>query len=297
MGKRDDLMKDAGNIMESMGQGAPAPAAATASTPAHLKGVDRMRDAKLIPLDLIEPDPDQPRKEFEPESLDRLARSLKGRGQLQPIRVRWDDEAASYVILMGERRWRAARQAGLEKLACVVHDSGMSDGERRALQLIENCLREDLKPIEQARAYRALMTSHEWSARRLADELDLNHATVLRALALLDLPEGVQARVEAGELSPSAAAELARLTPDEATSLAERVTTEHLTRDQVSEAVREKVGHGERPTKKPRPLEVRLDDGVRIVIHGITDPDAAAAALKQAVRKLTAASRNSDRAA
>ena len=288
MSKRDDLMRDAGNILESMGAGAPPAGteAKTSSAPAHLRGVDRMRDAKMIPLDLIEPDPGQPRKEFDSESLAKLADSLRKRGQIQPVMVCWSDSQAAYVILTGERRWRAARQAGMEKLACIVRDQPMSEGELRAVQLIENCLREDLKPLEQAHAYRDLMASNEWSARRLAEELDLNHATVLRALALLELPEDIQQRVARGTLAPSAAAELARLTPDEATVLADRAAAEKLTRDQVAEAVRARVNPTTERTARPRPMEVRLDDGIKIVIHGVTDHETAAAALKHAIKKL-----------
>ena len=197
MSKRNDLMRDSSNILESMGMGVP-PAGTEASTslvPPQLRGVDRMREAKMIPLDLIEPDPGQPRKEFDPESLTKLADSLRKRGQIQPVTVCWNDSQAAYVILTGERRWRAARQAGLEKLACIVRDKPLTEGELRAVQLIENCLREDLKPMEQAHAYRDLMTANDWSARRLGEELDLNHATILRALALLELPEDIQQRV------------------------------------------------------------------------------------------------------
>jgi len=294
MGKRDDLMRDAGNIRESMGVGAPAAVAetGTSSVPAHLRGVDRMRDAKLIPLDLIEPDPGQPRKEFDPDGLAKLADSLRKRGQIQPVMVYWSDAQAAYVIMTGERRWRAAKQAGLGKLACIVSDRSMTDGELRAVQLIENCLREDLKPLEQAHAYRDLMEAHGWSARRLAEELDLNHATVLRALALLELPGDIQQRVASGALSPSAAAELARLDPDEAKVLADRAAAERLTRDQVAEAVRARVNPMMNRTGRPKPMEVRLDDGIRIVIHGITDPEAAAAALKRAIKRLVTSARD-----
>jgi ParB family chromosome partitioning protein len=293
MSKRNDLMRDAGNILESMGMGVPpaGPEANTSSVPPQLRGVDRMRDAKMIPLDLIEPDPGQPRKEFDPESLTKLADSLRKRGQIQPVTVCWNDSQAAYVILTGERRWRAARQAGLEKLACIVRDKPMTEGELRAVQLIENCLREDLKPMEQAHAYRDLMTANDWSARRLGDELDLNHATVLRALALLELPEDIQKRVARGALAPSAAAELARLTPDEAKDLAERADAENLTRDQVVEAVRARVNPTTDRTARPRPIELRLDDGIKIIIHGVTDPDTAAAALKRAIKKLVTPSR------
>jgi ParB family chromosome partitioning protein len=294
MSKRDDLMRDAGNILESMGAGVPTAGteARTSAVPVHLRGVDRMRDAKLIPLDLIEPDPGQPRKEFDPAGLTKLADSLRKRGQLQPVMVCWNDSQAAYVILTGERRWRAARQAGLEKLACIVRDRSMTEGELRAVQLIENCLREDLRPLEQAHAYRDLMAANEWSARRLAEELDLNHATVLRALALLELPDDIQRRVASGALAPSAAAELARLDPDEAKALADRAATERLTRDQVAEAVRARVNPTTDRPGRPKPMEVRLDDGIRIVIHGITDPETAAAALKRAIKKLVAPARD-----
>jgi ParB family chromosome partitioning protein len=294
MSKRDDLMRDAGNILESMGVGIPAvgTAAGTSSVPAHLRGVDRMRDAKLIPLDLIEPDPGQPRKEFDPDSLAKLADSLRKRGQIQPVMVCWSDAQAAYVILTGERRWRAARLAGLEKLSCIVSERSMTEGELRAVQLIENCLREDLKPLEQAHAYRDLMVAHEWSARRLAEELDLNHATVLRALALLELPDDIQQRVASGALAPSAAAELSRLEPDEAKALADRAATERLTRDQIAEAVRARVSPTTERSGRPKPMEIRLDDGVRIVIHGIAEPELAAAALKRAIKKLVAPARD-----
>jgi ParB family chromosome partitioning protein len=165
-----------------------------------------------------------------------------------------------------------------------------------AVVIIENCLREDLKPLEQAHAYRDLMATNDWSARRLAEELDLNHATVLRALALLELPEDIQQRVARGQLAPSAAAELARLAPDEAKALAERASTEKLTRNQVAEAVRARVNPTTDRTSRHKPLEVRLEDGIKIIIHGATDPETAAAALKRAIKKLVAASRGAEAA-
>src|SRR5206468_3821009 len=83
-------------------------------------------------------------------SIERLAESLRTRGQLQPVRVRWDEPSARYILLMGERRWRAAVLACMTTLMCVVHDGELSPPERLALQLIENALREDLNPVEQA---------------------------------------------------------------------------------------------------------------------------------------------------
>ena len=148
------------------------------------------------------PGPDQPRTEFDPEALERLAASLKARGQLQPIRVRWDDQADRYVVVVGERRWRAAALAGLESIACVVASGDATPEDLLEDQLVENALREDLRPIEQARAYRTLLAARGLTHRQLAERLQIGHASIARALALLDLPEPIQAEVEAGADRP-----------------------------------------------------------------------------------------------
>ena len=147
-----------GHIMESMGASAGAGAGGPLPAPAHgvparYEGVTRPRDALTIPVDKLRPDPDQPRREFDEEDLQRLAESLRSRGQLQPIRVRWDAGQQSWVIVSGERRWRAAGLAGLTSLACVEVKGEPTPDEILEDQLIENCLRADLKPIEQAHAY------------------------------------------------------------------------------------------------------------------------------------------------
>ena len=161
MSKRDELMKGLPMCRESMGDfgGAVrgAPGAGPRPMPAHLVGVVRSKDVSQIAIDRIDRDPRQPREEFDPEGLERLAQSLRQRGLLQPIRVRWDAGQERYVIICGERRWRAAKMAGLESLACVIVEGDLTHQERLAIQLVENALREDLKPIEQARAYKTLM--------------------------------------------------------------------------------------------------------------------------------------------
>ena len=96
------------------------------------------------------PDPGQPRTEFDPEAIDRLAASLKVRGQLQPCRVRWVEEEGRYMIVVGERRWSAARRAGLASIACVVVQDGASREDILEDQIVENALRDDLKPVEMA---------------------------------------------------------------------------------------------------------------------------------------------------
>jgi hypothetical protein len=103
MSKREDLMRDASNILESMGVGVPSAGTETSSLPTHLRGVDRMRDAKMIPLDLIEPDPGQPRKEFDPEALAKLADSLRKRGQI--LRAHLSTRAATTPVNAHRSFW------------------------------------------------------------------------------------------------------------------------------------------------------------------------------------------------
>ena len=233
----------ADNVDDSMNIGrAPRPATPTPSVhgvPARYQGVKKSTNASEIPTELIAPDPDQPREECDPEALARLAESLKKMGQLQPIRVRWDDGRGAYMIIVGERRWRAATMAGLPTVSAIVVDDPMNPAELLAVQLVENCLHEDLKPIEQAKALKTLMDSNGWGVRQVADELAMVHANVSRALALLDLPESIQAQVEAGEISPATAYEISKLDdPVKQEALAGRVRTEGMTRDEVAEAIK-----------------------------------------------------------
>jgi ParB family chromosome partitioning protein len=291
MSKRELLSEGLANVRESMGNfgGAVhrAPTAGPRATPAHLVGVTRSKDVSQIEVGRIVRDPAQPREEFDPEALERLARSLRDRGQLQPIRVRWDEGQGAYVVLVGERRWRAAQMAGLATLSCVVVDDPMGPDEVLAIQLIENALREDLKPIEQANAYRRILDANGWSARQLAAELSIHHAQVVRAMALLDLPAEVQDRVEQGGLSPAAAYEVSKLEgPAAQAELAQAAVAEKLTRSEVAEAV--KAVRARRPAPMARPGPVTLDLGevaVKITWKkavGITVVQALRRALKEA---------------
>jgi ParB family chromosome partitioning protein len=173
-------------------------------------GIVRSRSAAEIPVDRIEPDPGQPREDFNPEALARLAESMRKRGQLQPIRVCWEEGRGVYVIIAGERRWRAARMAGLPTVSCMIHEGPIEPIEVLALQLVENCLREDLRPVEQAKAFRALMDGNGWSTHQLARELAISQPQVVRVLSLLDLPPELQAHVEVGEIAASIAYEISK---------------------------------------------------------------------------------------
>jgi ParB family transcriptional regulator, chromosome partitioning protein len=254
MSKLDELMKASRGIAsESMGRPQAAAVMNRASAPIaapmpdRLQGIARSKNAAEIPLDKIDRDPDQPREEFEPGALARLAESIRVRGQLQPIRVRWDEERSLYIIVCGERRWRAARMAGSTTLSCVIMDGPISSAELLSLQLVENLVREDLKPIEQAKAFRAVMDLNGWSTHDVARELAVDQSSVVRALKLLDLPAAVQEQVEQGTLSPTTAYEVSKLgDPDEQVALADRVIAQGLSRADAVEAVRRASG---RPVK------------------------------------------------
>jgi ParB family chromosome partitioning protein len=150
--------------------------------------------------------------EDDDEEIARLALSLKER-QLQPIVVRpvRIDGATRYEIRFGHRRYKAARVAGMASLLAEIQDDELTDGELTAIQLVENCLRKDLTPWEQAQAFRQLMLSEQLNATQLAERLNLHKSTVSRILAILEYPEDVQASIRSGALSLAVAKEVARV--------------------------------------------------------------------------------------
>ena len=174
---------------------------------------ERLKSAFLIKLEMVIADPNQPRTDFDEEALKELADSLRERGQLQPIRVRWDAQAEKYVVVVGERRWRAARMAGLDTIQAVVMDKDATPDDLLEDQLVENALRRDLKPIEQARAYKRLMDSRGFNQTQLAERLRISQPSVARALSLLNLPEPIQEHVESGDIPPTTAYALTKI-PD-----------------------------------------------------------------------------------
>jgi len=164
-----------------------------------------MHSAYFIDLDRITPDPDQPRKEFDDDDLDLLARSLKADGQLQNIVVRYDSVADRYVIVGGERRYRAAQQAGLTGLHAVVIDPSLTSDHVLHLQMVENALRVDLGAVETAAAYRRLMHLWDCTQVELAARLNISQSKVSRTLAVDALPTEVLTGITTGAVAPMAA--------------------------------------------------------------------------------------------
>ncbi len=172
------------------------PQQAVAASPAPQSG----GTPRNLPIESLVPNRDQPRKHFEPGLLRELADSIQIHGIVQPIIVTThDDPPGSYMIVAGERRWRAAQLAGLHDVPVVVRDTPESD--RLEIAVLENLQRLDLSPIEEAQAYRQLMDVREYTQEQLAERLGKDRSTVANALRLLKLPAKVQALVQEGRLS------------------------------------------------------------------------------------------------
>lgn len=162
-----------------------------------------------VDLDRIFPNPDQPRKRFDSEQLGQLADSLKRDGMLQPVVVRRQGSDA-YELIAGERRWRAAQLAGLMKIPVVVRE--VSDPKLLELALVENLQREQLDPIDEARAFQSLIDDHGLTQQGVADRVGRQRATVANSLRLLNLATAVQRQIQDGELSVGHAKALASIT-------------------------------------------------------------------------------------
>ncbi len=160
----------------------------------------------------IDPNPDQPRRVFQEESIAQLAQSIKEQGVLQPLLVTPTSEGR-YRIVAGERRWRAARAAGLETVPCVVRELSLT--QQMEIALIENLQREDLNPIEVAQGIRGLMQQCGYTQETVATRLSKSRPAVANLLRLLTLPESVTALVSAGTLSAGHARVLAGLEDDD----------------------------------------------------------------------------------
>ena len=205
-----------------------------------------------VPLSKIEPRADQPREYFDEEKLEELAQSIREHGLIQPITVRPVD-GGYYQIIAGERRWRAARLAGLAQVPVNIIDA--DDRKTAELALIENLQREDLNPIEEAKGYRALIEGFKLTQEQAADRVGKSRPAVANALRLLKLPEEIQELLEAGKLSTSQARAVAELSDRDAQAeLARRVANEGLSVRETT-ALAKKLASAKKPAapkKNPR---------------------------------------------
>lgn len=175
----------------------------------------------------------QAREIFDEESLHGLLLSMREVGQLVAIRTRKVGD--QFVIVDGERRYRAARKLGLPTLAAIVENKDVAESEVLQKQVISNVQRADLLPLEKAKAIRRLMKIATWTASEAASKLGLSNANVSRLLSLLELPEEIQQQVTSGEIAASAAYELVKVSdPVKQAELARQVASGNLTRDALA---------------------------------------------------------------
>ncbi len=229
-------------------------------------------EARPIGVDQIRPNPYQPRQQPD-EDLSELVASIREKGVLQPVVVRRRRDG--YELVMGERRLRAARQAGLAAIPAVVREA--DDREMLELALIENVMRKDLNPVDEALAYHRLVSEFKLKHEEVADRVGRSRAAVTNALRLLELPEEVRAELAAGRISAGHARALLVVPGrNERIELCLRIVREGMSVRQV-----ETIGAARRP-KKPRPaagrdvflqdledkLQERLGTRVRITMSG-----------------------------
>ena len=198
-----------------------------------------------LPVDAIHANPRQPRRRFEPEATTGLASSIKQQGLLQPVVVR-PRQAGGYELIAGERRWRAAREAGIEFLPALVREA--DDRDTLLLALVENVAREQLSPVEEARAYASLVDEFELSLGDVADRVGRSKSSVSNRLRLLELPEEVLWMVARGELSEGHARAVLSLPDHDARKrLAKRIV-----RDGMSVRAAERAAQDGGAARRPR---------------------------------------------
>lgn len=224
-----------------------APTEASASAPADTATVEFGASYREIPIDSITPNPQQPRSEFDQQALDELVHSIREFGLMQPIVVRPRGEG--YELIMGERRWRASRRAGLEVIPAIVRETEDTSMLRDAL--LENIHRVQLNPLEEAAAYQQLLEEFGVTQAELADKLGRSRPVITNMIRLLSLPVAVQTKVAAGVLSAGHARAILGLRSGEADqdALATRIIAEGLSVRATEEIVL-LHNRGDEPEKK-----------------------------------------------
>jgi ParB family transcriptional regulator, chromosome partitioning protein len=220
-----------------------------------------------LPLELVHPSPRQPRRRFDHEATAALAESVRSQGLVQPVVVR-SRAAGGYELIAGERRWRAAREAGLATIPALVRETG--DRDALLLGLVENVAREQLSPVEEARAYALLVDDFELGLGEIAERVGRSKPAVSNRMRLLDLPEDVLAMLERGELTEGhARAVLAVPDHEERRRLARDIVRRGLSVRAAERAARW-AGARRKPRRVRTPVDPLLADRVRTAAERLT---------------------------
>lgn len=244
------------NAKHGLGRGLGALLSSSPS-PAAEAGAPRVQD---LPTDSIVPNPRQPRKAFDNKTLHDLSQSLRRSGVLQPVVVRRHGQ--QFQIVVGERRWRAAKLAGLTHIPAVVREA--TDAETLELALVENLLREDLNPMEEAEAYQRLLTEFAWTQEDLGQRVGKDRSSVANCLRLLKLPELIQADLRAGRLTMGHARALLSLaSPAEQLKLREEILAHSWSVRATEEGVQRKQRLAPRRAGRRSAELAALEDSLR----------------------------------
>lgn len=216
-----------------------------------------------LPLDLIEPNPQQPRSRFDEDSMESLADSIAAVGVLQPVVVRASGDG--YVLVAGERRCRAARLAGLDQIPAIIRSGDADETASLAEALIENVQREDLSPLEEAAGYRQLLEDFGLTHEMIAGRVGKSRSAVTNTLRLLQLPGAIQGMLGSTELTAGHARALLPLEDEAyAVHLAKRIAADGWSVRQVEDAVKARLAAGRpasAPARKVRPAAIiELED-------------------------------------
>lgn len=216
----------------------------------------------MLPIASIKPHPDQPRRHFDEAALEELAASIAQRGVIQPVVVRMLD-TGRYQLVAGERRWRAAQKANLHEIPALVRE--LSERDVMALALIENLQREDLNPIEEARAYNRLAESEGLTQAEIARMVDKSRSHVANLQRLLALPDTVITLVECGELSMGHARAL--IGAEDAEAIAQSAVAKQMSVREVEQLVRRKT-RGDGAPRRPRTARSETQDADIAAVQG-----------------------------
>jgi ParB family chromosome partitioning protein len=224
-------------------------------------------DLEQLPVEAIHPNPRQPRKRHDSEAASGLADSVRAQGVIQPVVVR-RRVAGGWELIAGERRWRAAREAGLATLPALVREA--DDRDSLLLALVENVAREDLSPVEEARAYALLIDDFALSLGEVAERVGKSTPSVSNRMRLLDLPDDVLAMVERGELSEGhARAVLAVPDQDGRRRLAREIVKTGMS-VRAAEGKARWAGARQKPRRKGAPVDPALATRVRTAAERLT---------------------------
>ncbi|MEO6608563.1 MAG: ParB/RepB/Spo0J family partition protein [Aestuariivirga sp.] len=226
--------------------------------------VQDIRSLRHVPIELLHPNPNNPRKYFAEEELESLAKSLKDKGLLQPLVVRPRNDG-SFEIVAGERRWRASQRAGLHEIPVLIRELG--DRETLEIALIENVQRSDLNPLEEARAYRQLIEAYDYTQLQLAEGIGKSRSHIANTMRLLTLPETILKQIEDGSLTAGHARSLiATESPEE---LAEKIIALKLSVRQSEDLARKTPSTTSVKTEKDpdtRALEKELSHAMGLAV-------------------------------